>query len=79
MCIDGIKPGEESLFGALADGSTAVYEGGAYTVTGTHSEYDINWYTLAEKPSDSYYDQDLFIPLSEIDELQIKKPEPCQY
>lgn len=26
-----------------------------------------------------YYRKSRFIPLSEIDELQIKKPEPCQY
>ena len=79
MCIDGIKPGEESLFGNAADNNTAIFEGEVYTVTGTHKEYNINWYTLAEKPSDSYYDQDLFIPLSEIDELQIQKPEACTH
>lgn len=70
ICIDGVKMGYKGIYyGIKADKENEIHEGEVYTVIG-ENEQKTGW-KLLEKPCGFCYLKNRFIPLSEIDELEL--------
>jgi hypothetical protein len=48
-------------------------ENNIYNVNGSGKDEEGNWYMLLEYPNDNYFAQEAFIPLSDIDEMELIK------
>ena len=73
ICIDGIKEGDEAYDTPHKAGANdAIYEGETYTVYKQKTYSGILCYFLIERRANAAYASHCFIPLSNIDELELQ-------
>jgi hypothetical protein len=72
ICIDGVKTGVVGERGLLIAGKAEeIYEGETYTVCGNNVVNGKRGYFLSERPPYASYRVERFLPLSEINEMEI--------
>lgn len=72
ICIDGVKSGVVGIKGVLVAGkSDEIYEGETYNVCGSGVINGKRGYVLCERSPNVLYRAERFLPLSEIDEMEI--------
>ena len=72
ICIDGVRIGDQSYNkDKKASVSDIVYEGEIYNVIGEYLYHGILFYFLQERGMRSAYYSKIFIPLSDMDEMEL--------